>query len=182
MIFIDIWASQYFFEIGNLLPNFIIYFLATYLIWFCVFFVILISLKTKDKIKVLVYKILKPFIASLFSLGVNNIISWIYFRPRPFVEFGFDSIVEMSPFNASMPSGHSAVSWAIASTVFYKDKKNGIVLFIAAFFISIGRVLAGVHYLSDIIAGAIVGIFSGIIISWYLEKNQKSIWDRLFRF
>jgi len=65
----------------------------------------------------------------------------------------------------SFPSGHAAravliavMSWAIAPLWF------GIVTIIWAPLACAGRVLMGVHYFSDVLAGMVIGLFSGLIM------------------
>ena len=76
----------------------------------------------------------------------------------------------------SFPSGHSAIVFAIAMAVFYFNKKWGIVAFVAAILVGMGRVWIGAHRPIDILAGALIGILSGIIINNFVikEKNAKN--------
>ena len=114
--------------------------------------------------------ITQVFLAAIVArLGIVELIRWLWERPRPFVENNVNLLLERSTSN-SFPSGHAAFYFAIAAVVYFYNKKTGKWFFAASFLISISRVFAGVHWPSDILAGAIVGIFSG----WLIVKITAS--------
>jgi undecaprenyl-diphosphatase len=99
-------------------------------------------------------------IASVIArFGITELIRFFYHHPRPFFALPdvrqLPQVVETS---WSFPSGHATFFFAVATAIYLYNKKWGIGFFIAAIVISLGRVVAGVHYPSDIIAGAIIGI------------------------
>lgn len=57
----------------------------------------------------------------------------------------------------SFPSGHATLAFAIAAAVFFVHRRAGAVLLCIAGVISISRVIIGVHWPSDILAGAVLG-------------------------
>lgn len=69
----------------------------------------------------------------------------------------------------SFPSGHASFFFAAASALMVYHKKAGIAFLCAAFLTSLARVIAGVHWPSDIFAGAIVGILTAWIIRKILQ-------------
>lgn len=71
----------------------------------------------------------------------------------------------------SFPSGHAAVIFAIAMAIYFFNKKLGIWFFIGATLISVSRIFVGVHWPTDILAGALIGIISGIIIGKIFKKK-----------
>ena len=110
-------------------------------------------------------------IISLLSLllcfVLNNIvIKNIIQRPRPFYSIQDLRILISIPSEFSFPSGHSSSSFAAATGMFLASKKKVFYLFyILAFFIAISRVYVGVHYLSDVLVGAFVGILCGVMVN-----------------
>lgn len=64
---------------------------------------------------------------------------------------------------SSFPSGHATFFFALATVVYLYNKRWGIWFFITTTIIVFARVAAGVHYPSDIAAGAIIGIGSAYI-------------------
>jgi undecaprenyl-diphosphatase len=64
----------------------------------------------------------------------------------------------------SFPSGHAARSFLIATiAIMFGPLWVGLILLAWAFMVSLSRVAMGVHYLSDVVVGAIVGVIVGII-------------------
>ena len=105
--------------------------------------------------------------AILAEFGLVELIKFFWSRPRPFVENNVNLLLEHA--GASFPSGHAAFFFAISTVVYQYNKKAGIGFFVASFFIAISRVFCGIHWPSDILAGAIIGIFSG----WLILKISK---------
>ncbi len=105
--------------------------------------------------------------AVLARLVIVNLVRLIAPRARPFVENNVNLLLSSN--ESSFPSGHAAFYFAIATVVFFYNKKAGILFFVAAFLISIARVFVGIHWPTDILAGIIVGIFSG----WLVQKISK---------
>ena len=103
--------------------------------------------------------------ALLFSVIVNNaILKNVIGRIRPYeIIAGLDCIIKHAK-DASFPSGHTGSSFA-AGVVFLKElpKKYSIPAFIMAVLISLSRLYVGIHYPTDVIAGAITGAALGIL-------------------
>lgn len=95
--------------------------------------------------------------AVIARFGVAEIIRFFYQRPRPFLSL--PDVHQLLTDSAwSFPSGHSTFFFAISTAMYFYNKKWGIGFFIATVFITVSRVIAGVHYPSDILGGAIIGV------------------------
>lgn len=68
-----------------------------------------------------------------------------------------------NPTDFSFPSGHASSSFAAAVTVLYYFQGMGVVFIVVAFLIAISRIYHFVHYPSDVIIGAILGIIIAIV-------------------
>ncbi len=113
---------------------------------------------------------LLALVSAVFSRFVlAEVIRLFYLSPRPFVVLKeLDPLVSVreSLFQYSFPSGHAAFFFAFATTVFLAYKKPGMWLYIGAVIMGVARVAAGVHWASDILGGAFVGIFGGFLFHY----------------
>ncbi len=113
------------------------------------------------------------FCAALIArFGITELIRLIYPRPRPFEVL--PDVIQLVPHagDGAFPSGHAALAFAIATAVFSYYPKTGTFFFLAALSIGIGRVAAGVHWPSDIVGGAMVGIATSIAVQKLLFRHS----------
>lgn len=83
-------------------------------------------------------------------------------RARPCHVLSWASAVYVAPpENPSFPSGHSAGSFAFAAFVFMLHRRWGLLAGVVAALIGLSRIALGVHYPSDVVAGAILGTTIG---------------------
>lgn len=150
----------------------LIIFAAEYLPWWTGGGALLFYFFGRDKKREL-RMVTRAFAGALLARFIfTEIIRYFYARPRPFgVLENALQLIQHSP-GGSFPSGHAAFFFALATGIFFYRKWWGILFYALAFAISFGRVLAGIHWTSDILAGAIVGIFSAWIIKKVLKKIE----------
>lgn len=113
-------------------------------------------------------------------LGFVEIIRFFWPKPRPFVENHVNLLLDKID-QSAFPSGHAAFFFALSFVVFLDNKKAGMLFFVASFFIAISRVFVGIHWPSDLIAGMIVGIFSGWLVIFLAQKIFSTSLRRLPR-
>lgn len=107
--------------------------------------------------------------AMIFSRFVLvELIRFFYYRPRPFLDHSISQLIPHD-LTASFPSGHAALFFALAAMIFFYHKKIGSFFLAGAFLIGLARILAGVHYPSDILVGVLVGFFSGWLVFWLVR-------------
>lgn len=75
----------------------------------------------------------------------------------------------------SFPSNHALNNFAVATFFSRLYPQYTKVLFISAFLIAFSRVYLGVHYPSDILGGAILGVGAGYILSVLSLKSEDKI-------
>lgn len=102
---------------------------------------------------------------SVSSYLVSVLIGFGTGRLRPFASsLQVHQLVSASFSHKSFPSSHATVAFALAMSVFLFNRAWGIPMLAAAFLVSWGRVFVGVHYPSDVVAGAILGMLGSYII------------------
>jgi membrane-associated phospholipid phosphatase len=115
------------------------------------------------------------------SLGITgifiNIVKWIAGRHRPIDLFnhgywGFDYFRGVGYELASFPSGHAQTAFTFAAALTILFPRWGIPLFVFAGAVGITRVILTAHYLSDVIAGAGIGIICTLVIKYYFDKYK----------
>lgn len=139
--------------------------LAEYLGYALIFFIVIfVIVNSKKYLKMAV----EAVIAGVFArFGIVFFIRWIWERPRPFVNNNVNLLLEHN--TSAFPSGHAALFFAISTIVYYYNKKIGVLFFLSSILIVIARVFSGIHWPTDILAGAVIGIFSG----WLMHKILK---------
>ena len=121
-------------------------------------------------------RILFIFISLSASGLVNMLVKWIAGRHRPinlFTNgfFGFDhfhTVYELTSF----PSGHTVTAFSLAAAVSILFPRAGIAAFIIAISLGMTRIILTSHYLSDVIAGAGIGILSTMIVKYYFDRRK----------
>jgi undecaprenyl-diphosphatase len=91
--------------------------------------------------------------ADLIALGIKAATG----RPRPFETIPQADKLIGATVGQSMPSGHAATSFAGAVVLTYLLPRAAPFVFLLAVAIAFSRVYVGVHYLSDVLAGAALG-------------------------
>ncbi len=75
----------------------------------------------------------------------------------------------------SFPSNHAINNFAAATFFAHLYPSYRYILYITAFLVAISRVYLGLHYPSDILAGAAVGILFGILFAYGVMRVEKFI-------
>lgn len=81
-------------------------------------------------------------------------------RPRPFMDLPQLQVIESKPTSWSFPSGHACSSFAAASTYSKGEEPRwlkGLFWFLAVA-MAFSRPYVGVHYPTDVLAGACIGL------------------------
>jgi undecaprenyl-diphosphatase len=121
----------------------------------------------------------RDILLSTLLLGVPavlmaRVLAWnLPYRIRPIFSpelhlrqaYGFDpgSLLSWSSF----PSDHAVLFFTLATGVSFANRKAGFLLYLhAIFFVSLSLIFLGIHYPSDILAGAVLGCGFGYLASW----------------
>jgi undecaprenyl-diphosphatase len=100
---------------------------------------------------------IRALVAALITYGVSDVAKGVIERPRPFIAGDALLIGEVPMDEWSLPSKHASISFSLATNILLSRRVLGWISLAAAALISYSRVYLGVHYWSDVIAGAILG-------------------------
>jgi undecaprenyl-diphosphatase len=100
------------------------------------------------------------------AMLANQVISHAWDRARPYTahEAATHLLSAPSP-DPSFPSDHAAVGFAIAFAVLAFSRRGGILFLAFATLIGLSRIALGLHYPSDVVAGALVGWFAAMLVT-----------------
>lgn len=140
------------------------------IIWIVVALILVVCKQTR-KIGVTI------LLALLFSLIIGNLtLKPLIARPRPSWR-NPDVILQISnPTDYSFPSGHTLSSFAAAFGAFLWNRKWGFMLLFVAVLMGITRLYFYVHYPTDVLGGAGIGLVLGAF-SYSIVKKMWRRWE-----
>jgi membrane-associated phospholipid phosphatase len=99
------------------------------------------------------------------ALALNQLVALAWHRARPFATHPQAHVWGGRSHDPSFPSDHASAAFAIAFAVFTFDRRVGALFLGAATVIGAGRVVVGAHYPGDVLAGALVGLGSAVLVA-----------------
>lgn len=143
-------------------------FIASYLLW--IMFAAAVALFIIDGRKKKELALHATF-SSILSWVVSEMTKALFPTTRPFLLNGEGIKTLTLHFDPSFPSVHTAVVFALATSIYLHDKKIGKYFLIAAFLVAVGRVVANVHYPIDVVFGGILGVvISKLLVRLHVFK------------
>ncbi len=120
-------------------------------------------------------RILFLFISISAAGLISTLIKWLVGRYRPSMLdealYGFNFFgagYELT----SLPSGHTVTAFSLAAAVSILFPRVSIAAFIIAISIGMTRIVLTSHYLSDVIAGAGIGILSTMLVKYFFDRKK----------
>ena len=114
----------------------------------------------------------KSIIPLWLSLGLSALVVFflkiLVARVRPDVALIYED-------GFSFPSGHANAVFSVLPVIWKKFGKIKYVWLIFAILIAFSRLYLGVHYLSDVIFGGLIGLSVGILVLFVLKKHFLKI-------
>ncbi len=104
----------------------------------------------------------KAILVPAVSFVVLSVFRYLYNAPRPYEVFGIPSLIRKETRGKSFPSRHVFSACVISATVFYTCHPLGILLGVCSLLLAVSRVLGGVHFTKDVLAGAAFGTLCGM--------------------
>jgi membrane-associated phospholipid phosphatase len=149
-------------------------------IWYYVLFVpAYIVFRFVLKNKLWAGRFLYLFVSISASGLINLLFKWLAGRHRPenlfkHGYFGFDYF-GVGYSMTSFPSGHSVTAFTLAMAISILFPRSRIPAFAAAAAIAMSRVLITSHYLSDVLAGAGVGILCVLAVKYIFDRYKVEL-------
>lgn len=103
--------------------------------------------------------ILVPLGVFLLVTALRKIIN----EQRPYEKYNTSSLFGKTTTGQSMPSRHTASAFIISFAIFYINVELGIAALSVSFLISLSRILAGVHFIRDVLAAMLLSVTAGVL-------------------
>ncbi|SDN75693.1 undecaprenyl-diphosphatase [Paenibacillus sp. yr247] len=116
----------------------------------------------------------ESLISACGALGFSGLIGHFFYRDRPFVTHTVLQLIA-HPANASFPSDHAIGAFVIATSIWIFRRKEGKLWLALAACIAFSRVWTGVHYPSDVLAGAVIGIAAAVGVHQFFTRSSLAL-------
>lgn len=126
--------------------------------------VVFASYARREKVEIALVAFCSGLVA---RYGVTAAIRSVYERTRPFVDLPVHPLIAESSW--SFPSEHALFFFGLATAVYLYERRWGWVFYLGALIVSVARVVAGIHYVSDIAAGALLGVLVAVGVNRVVE-------------
>lgn len=167
----------------NILINYLGIFFADYLAFALMAILFILWFRPqieKTKNEMMIFTALASAFISRYT--IKTAITIIYARPRPYMVLASAHKLISMPLVEdlqSFPSGHALFFFSLSMSIYFFDKKLGCLFFAASIIMGIARIFVGVHWPSDVLCGAIIGIVVAFIVHVIYEKyGKRSVLDK----
>jgi undecaprenyl-diphosphatase len=104
-------------------------------------------------------------LSGALAVGIASQIATLVARPRPFVdEPSSVHLFVAHAADAGFPSDHATAAFAIAVAILLRSRRWGMLALTMATLLAVGRVAIGVHFPSDVVAGALLGSATALVL------------------
>lgn len=148
--------------------DFLIIFFATYLPWIMAAAFLYLILANRPFLEA--RRIVIELVAALFvgRIVITGGIRYLVHRARPFTLPDAQSLFVTT--GSSFPSAHATLLFAGGTIVYAYDRRLGIAFYALSALVCLARIMAGVHYPSDIVAGMGAGLVAGAGVLWAARR------------
>ncbi len=109
-----------------------------------------------------------------FAIAITDLVLALlkgaYFRPRPYQVYSNVILPIGQDEGSSFPSGHATRAFAVMAFISLQKGKRYAPLFLVSVAVAISRVAVGVHFPSDVLAGAFLGLILAMVSFEFLKK------------
>ena len=115
-----------------------------------------------------IYEGLSVLLSAALPFFAVGFVRMMIDAPRPYELYSFYEIKPKERAGRSFPSRHAYSSFVIALIAFFYSIPLGIGLLVMGLLLATSRVLLGIHFIRDVVAGAAIGIISGLLGIFFL--------------
>lgn len=109
--------------------------------------------------------IVVPVGVLIFVTALRTVIN----RPRPYTKLGYTPFLKYKEGKGqSFPSRHTASAFIIAFACLYIYPMLGIIMLLLAVLVAASRIITGMHYISDILAGILCSFVAALFGFWII--------------
>jgi undecaprenyl-diphosphatase len=112
------------------------------------------------------------FLAAVGSLVVAFVVGHLFSEARPFVSDSSTRLLINHSADNAFPSDHAALAFGASGVLLWRRYALGFVMVMGALVVGFARIYIGVHWPSDILASAAIGIAVGGLLSLALPALE----------
>lgn len=117
----------------------------------------------------------RAVMTAIASTGLTNlvvaVINMHWFRLRPFASYQVE-LLFYAPTDSSFPSNPVAITFAMATGVWFANRRLALLMYAVSLIFGLSRIYAGVFYPLDVIAGCFLGILVSILTHCILGRIE----------
>jgi membrane-associated phospholipid phosphatase len=113
---------------------------------------------------------------NMLAMIASKSLKFLFGRYRP-VELFQENLYGLSWFATqwemhSLPSGHAVIIFSAAGALSILYRRFSALFFSVAVLVAASRLVLGMHYLSDVVLGAYIGIVSAVLMRHILYRDR----------
>lgn len=109
--------------------------------------------------------VIHTIVALIVASAVVKLLNLCFVRPRPFADHEGVRLLFYHPSDSSLPSNSVTVAFVLAVGAAQRSVRLGVLGVIMGLLLGLSRVVGGVHYPLDILAGALLGTAAVLLVS-----------------